>query len=270
MPLIRQNRNNVRRHLALLAKLIGCVALAACATRSPAPADHASPLAGAGQLVLVSSADWDATRGTLRRFERDGARWREVGSATAVMLGRSGAAWGTGLHARGSGHGPVKREGDGRAPAGAYRIGTAFGYTGAAATSLPYAAMEAGHWCIDVADSPLYNRIVHVRDVGQEAVTGSTEPMRRDLHADGDMRYALGFVIEHNPSSTPGAGSCIFAHLWREPGETTAGCTAMAEHSMRELLSWLDVRRAPVFVLLPETELRRLAATWDLPHAPTR
>ena len=29
--------------------------------------------------------------------------------------------------------------------------------------------------------------------VGTEAVAGSTEPMRRDLHANGDQRYKLGF-----------------------------------------------------------------------------
>src|SRR3546814_14689958 len=94
--------------------------------------------------------------------------------------------------------------------------------------------MQAGSWCMDVVDSPLYNRIVDARDVGDAAVEGSSEPMRRDLHNDGDQRYRSGFVIEHNPEARKGAGSCIFAHLWKAPGAPTAGCTAMADARSEE------------------------------------
>jgi L,D-peptidoglycan transpeptidase YkuD (ErfK/YbiS/YcfS/YnhG family) len=73
------------------------------------------------------------------------------------------------------------------------------------------------YYCVDVNASPLYNRIVDTRVVGKEAVVGSTEPMRRDIHLNGDQLYKMGFVIEHNSQGTPAAGSCIFAHLWRSP-----------------------------------------------------
>jgi len=238
--------------------------LAACAHVAPPPA---GPLHGAGQLVLVTTADWDADHGTLRRFERRDGAWHAVGEAAPVMVGRNGTAWGLGLHDA-QPDGPVKREGDGRAPAGAFAIGTAFGYGAQAGTALPYAAMDAGDWCIDVPASPLYNRIVDVRDVGADAVEGSTEPMRRDLHAGGDQRYRLGFVIEHNPRAVPGAGSCIFAHLWKSPTDATAGCTAMADPAMQALLGWLDPAREPVFVLLPIAEFHRLQPTWQLPPEP--
>jgi L,D-peptidoglycan transpeptidase YkuD (ErfK/YbiS/YcfS/YnhG family) len=238
--------------------------LAACAHVAP-PA--AGPLQGAGQLVLVTTPGWDADRGTLRRFGRVDGTWRLVGDAVPVMVGRNGTAWGLGLHAS-QPDGPVKREGDGRAPAGAFAIGTAFGYAADAETALPYAAMDAGDWCIDVPASPLYNRIVDARDVGEASVEGSTEPMRRDLHADGDQRYRLGFVIEHNTQAVPGAGSCIFAHLWKSPSDATAGCTAMADPAMQALLGWLDPARDPVFVLLPIAEFRRLQPNWQLPPEP--
>lgn len=250
---------------ALFAALV--LALPAC--RHAVPRADGTDWADSRQLVLVTSADWDATTGTLRRFERDAAgTWREAGGAAPVMLGRNGSAWGLGLHPA-QAEGPRKREGDGRAPAGAFSIGIAFGYGDEAGTALPYTAMDIDDWCIDASDSPLYNRIVDARDVGQAAVEGSTEPMRRDLHADGDVRYKLGFVVEHNPRAVPGGGSCIFAHLWRQPGEATAGCTAMAEPAMLELLDWLDPAQRPAFVLLPEAQYHRLAAAWDLPHPAT-
>lgn len=240
------------------------LALAACASMQATGESRA--WADAEQLVVVVTADWNAPNGELRRYERSGdsAAWREVGGAAPVTVGRAGSAWGIGLHPA-QPSGPQKREGDGRAPAGVFALGTAFGYANGVATALPYRAMSGSDYCIDVPASPLYNRIVDAREVGENAVAGSTEPMRRDLHADGDQRYRLGFVIEHNPNAQPGAGSCIFAHLWKAPGEPTAGCTAMADGVMEQLAGWLDPRRRPVFVLLPQSEYRRLHLSWTLP-----
>jgi L,D-peptidoglycan transpeptidase YkuD (ErfK/YbiS/YcfS/YnhG family) len=254
--------------LAALGLASGIAALAAGESTgdagSPVPAD---PLAGARQLVLVTTGSWDDHQGTLRRFERsaDAAPWREV-AAFDVSIGRNGSAWGIGLHdAADEDDGPRKREGDGRSPAGVFALGTAFGYAPAAASGLPYRAMQASDWCMDVPTSPHYNRIVDARQVGEAAVQGSSEPMRLDLHGQGDPRYRLGFVIGHNPGNVPQGGSCIFAHLWRTPGEPTAGCTAMADADMEAMLEWLDADRTPRFVLLPDAEYRRLAERWHWP-----
>jgi len=72
--------------IALLLSFAG--SLAACAT-----APTSTPLAGAEQLVLVTSAGWDAPRGSLRTFERAGDAWREIGGVREVTLGRTGSAW---------------------------------------------------------------------------------------------------------------------------------------------------------------------------------
>ncbi|HMM67001.1 MAG TPA: hypothetical protein PKC03_08680 [Dokdonella sp.] len=238
------------------------LAVLACgwAGASPAP-----DLSAAGQLVLVTTTDWNANQGTLRTFARTAQGWRAE-RFFPVSIGRAGSAWGIGLHPVQAGL--QKREGDGRSPAGIFTIGDAFGYAKQAPTALPYVAMAATDWCIDDVDSALYNRIVDAREVGDAAVAGSTEPMRRDLHADGDQRYELGFIIEHNRKATKGAGSCIFAHLWKAPGATTAGCTAMAETDMRNLLVWLRPDAHPLFMLLPLGEYRRLQAAWKLPDIP--
>lgn len=217
----------------------------------------------AKQLVLVTTPDWNADHGELRTFLRQDGRWHAQTRAIKVSIGRAGSAWGLGLHDTHAG--PRKREGDGRSPAGVFRLGTAFGYADTLRTALPYAAMQATHYCIDVTSSPLYNRIVDTREVGAAAVQGSTEPMRRDIHVDGDVRYKAGFVIEHNSAGLSGGGSCIFAHLWRKPGEATSGCTAMDEAAMQQLLRWLDPKQMPVFVLLPQAEYAKLAADWQLP-----
>lgn len=237
---------------------------AACAH---APAGDGTRWSQSQQMVVVVTPGWDAPRGELRAYERDAhGAWREAIARFPVVIGRTGAAWGTGLHDVPAGDGgPVKHEGDGRSPAGVFAIGEAFGYGADAATGLRYQALDANDWCVDVDGSPYYNRIVDSSDVGAAAVKDSTEPMRRDLHAGGDQRYRLGFVIDNNPRGERGAGSCIFGHLWKSPDSTTAGCTAMAPASMEALLRWLDAGKRPVFVLLPEAEYGRLQGAWKLP-----
>lgn len=248
---------NGRRLLLVLALL----ASAGCTHRA---AKTALPWRYARQAVVVTTADWNADHGTLQRFERSPGCWKAVGEPEPVEIGRSGSAWGIGLHAAPEA-GPVKREGDGRSPAGVFGIGDAFGYAATASTALPYQAMQESSYCVDVVDSPLYNRIVDTRVVGATAVAGATEPMRRDLHDNGDQRYRLGFVVEHNTSAVPKAGSCIFAHVWKSPESTTSGCTAMAATTMETVLSWLRPDARPIFILLPLPEYRRLQSAWDLP-----
>lgn len=255
----RLTRRLVRLKLLLLASLA-----AGCATDA-GPRTVLPESLQAGQLVVVTTPGWDSAGGQLRRFERSGAGWKLVEGEQPVMIGRAGSAWGLGLHPA-QANGPLKREGDGRSPAGVFRIGSAFGYAATADTRLPYQAMQVSHYCVDVSGSPLYNQIVDADVTGADAVAGSTEPMRRDLHANGDQRYRLGFVIEHNPAGQAMGGSCIFAHLWRSPTDATSGCTAMDAAVMERLLAWLRPESRPLFVLLPESEYQRLRQQWHLPE----
>ena len=242
--------------------LVGLVMVLIAAQVSAA--NEAEVVSRSAQMVLVITPDWDSSRAILRPFNRVDGHWQPVTGAQPVVIGKLGSAWGLGLHS--TQPGTQKREGDGRAPAGIFTIGSAFGYMQELATRLDYLPMSADDYCVDVSGSVLYNQIVNARKVGANAVAGSTEPMRRDLHADGDLRYKIGFVIEHNVTQQPGRGSCIFAHLWKSEDSTTAGCTAMDEPVLRALLDWLDPERDPLFVLLPRAESERLRDPWQLPE----
>lgn len=207
------------------------------------------------QLVVVTTRGWDAVDGTMRLYERDGNGWRRVGGDVPVVVGRTGMAWGRGEHSQG-GAGPVKREGDGKAPAGIFRLGTAFGFDPSAALRVPYRPLLASTECVDDTASRSYNRIV---ERTAEADWKSSEKMR------AIDQYRWGMVIEHNAGAVPGAGSCIFLHIWSGPSQGTAGCTAMAERDLDALLHWLDAKAAPRLVQLPEPEYARLRAAWSLP-----
>lgn len=251
----------IRRNRRMVAS--ACLALTTLLAIS-AQAGPSAPWDNAGQMVLVITPDWDSSSAVQYTFAREQGQWKSHGQPTPVGIGRAGSAWGIGLHPA-QAQGPQKREGDGRSPAGVFGVGMAFGYAQRAETALNYQPMSANHYCMDVDGSALYNQIVDRNEVGADAVRGSTEPMRLDLHSKGDPRYSQGFVIQHNPGNKPGAGSCIFAHLWRKSGESTAGCTAMPDTVMTDLLAWLQPDQHPVFVLLPQAEYARLRDDWKLP-----
>jgi len=182
------------------------------------------------------------------------------------MLGRSGLAWGRGLHSRqGIGGGRQKREGDGCAPAGIFAITALFGYAApdsafGRAAKLPYRQATPDLKAIDDPASVYYNRIVDQTSVAQPD-WASCEDMLRS-----DPRYAVGAVVAHNSEPpVPGSGSCIFLHVWAGDGVPTAGCTAMSLADMTAIAGWLDGAAAPLLVQLPRTEYERLREAWGLP-----
>lgn len=267
--------------LALEVWLVGLVGLASAlpadgARRGAAPpASGASPAAAPGQILLVVSPSWDSPIGTLRRFERTrdagGAgglgpqRFRPVGAPIPVSLGRAGLAWRSDEGAPAPPlPGPRKREGDGRAPAGALALGDAWGYAAAAppGTRLAYHAMTAEDRCVDDPAAPAYNQLLKAPPQPGDGGPpwASAEVLRR-----GDDLYRYLIVVRYNMDRPrPGAGSCIFIHLHSAPGAPTAGCTAMAEEDLRLLLRWLDPARRPLLVQLPAPALAAALPTYGL------
>ncbi|CAI3925412.1 D-peptidoglycan transpeptidase YkuD [Commensalibacter communis] len=216
------------------------------------------------QLILVLSDGWNVNHGMLFRFQYQHHHWISVGNPFTVSLGKNGVAWGAGmpkLHNKKT----IKTEGDMRSPAGIYQIGQSFGYAPKSNSSYPYQTLTKDDYCIDNSQSAYYNRIINQQQITFDPVKDSTEPMRRDIHLNGDQLYKLGFVLKYNPQNIPKAGSCIFVHLRQAATATTAGCTAMDEQNMEELLSWLDKHNDPVFILLPNDIYKQNIYKWDLP-----
>ena len=262
---------------AAAAGAVACLTAAAGAQGAPPGA-----VAGARQLVVVAASGWDDTTATLRRYARAArGAWRPVGAPVAVTLGRSGLAWGVGQGAAPNGA-PVKREGDGRSPAGAYPLLHGFGFAAdpaapaAPPAAVPYLALTPATVCVDDPASPAYNGVVE----GDSAGGGRWASAERMRAVAG---YRTGVVVGYNGAWTragalrartpnggrpaPGRGSCIFLHVWDGPGRPTAGCTAMDAAAMREVLAWLDPAARPMIVQLPSAALAARRRAWALPPA---
>jgi D-alanyl-D-alanine dipeptidase len=268
---------------------LACAALAACsskpasqpapapvqiadATAAPtidatAPSPATGPIPAGARLLLVStSPSWTATATELGLWQRASATapWTRVRSWRG-SLGHAGLAWGAGFHGAGAPPGrtgPVKREGDGASPAGVFALGPTFGYgpTPPANAKSSYTQVDDQWYCVDDPASTFYNQIVDLRTLDQKD-WNSAEEMRRK-----DVQYTWVIDVAHNRMGfVPKGGSCIFLHVWRSPGSSTTGCTAMEETDITALLADLDPAQTPVLVQLPAAEYAALAAAWQLP-----
>ena len=227
-------------------------------------ANAQQPLKSSTQALVVTTSDWSAVEGKLQRFERSDAhkKWKAVGEPVTVVVGKNGLGWGTGVvPVDPQAGGPIKKEGDGKAPAGVFRLSTAFGYAPQEQPgwTMPYVSLTPTVECVDDTASKFYNRILDRSSVNPD--WHSSEQMRRN-----DELYRWGIVVDHNANpNTPGGGSCIFMHIWRGPGQGTVGCTAMPQEKLEAVLGWLDPKKNPRLVQLPAAEYEKLRERWKLP-----
>lgn len=211
------------------------------------------------QVIAVVTPAWDSPTGRMWRLEREGASWHPVNEAVAVTVGHRGLGIGLGLHTDGLA-GPLKEEGDKRAPAGVFAIESAFGTKDRNSPRFPYRKTTTSDRWVDDPGSSHYNQWVGLGDPGIRQDWKSAEILRRP-----DGLYDLALVVGHNRGPVvQGRGSAIFMHRWYAPGRSTIGCTAMDPRHLRELFEWLDAGKRPVLVQAPRELLPRLGMTENL------
>jgi len=220
-------------------------------------------LKGHRQLLVVTASDWEVMQGNLQLYERlsDQLDWVATGESIPVVLGKTGLAWGIGLHSCDCKAMPYKMEGDLKSPAGIFSLGDAFGFAPRSEMThlkMEYIPLDRYTEAVDDPQSRYYNRIVNSMEVvsnWHSSEMMGTEPL-----------YALGMVINHNyPNPQLGAGSAIFLHIWNHEQSGTAGCTAMSKENVSSILSWLDSAKYPVLVQLPISTYHDLKKKWNLP-----
>ena len=252
----------MKTSLCLLGALVICLS-----GSLTAQASQHDPLTSATEVIVVVTPGWDSPEGTLRRFERRHPRgkWKAASAPIPVVVGKNGLGWGSGVVAMDEldrdAADPDKKEGDGRAPAGIFRLSKAFGYAAQPhpGWKMPYLTLTGAVECVDDTASRFYNQVVDRGAVAPD--WNSSEKMLRN-----DELYRWGILVDHNTSPTVAArGSCIFMHIWGGPRQPTVGWTAMPETELTNLLAWLDPSRGPLLVQLPLRRYQSLRKQWRLP-----
>jgi L,D-peptidoglycan transpeptidase YkuD (ErfK/YbiS/YcfS/YnhG family) len=245
-------------------------AIAVCLAVRPAQAKEPRAFASSTEIVVVTTSDWNSPEATLRRYERErpGNTWKALGEPITVVVGKNGLGWGSGLLTVGTPlrapSDPVKKEGDGKAPAGVFRLSKAFGYAPQEQPGwkMPYVSVTPSIECVDDSNSKFYNTLVDTKAISPDWGSHENEKMLRS-----DDLYRWGILVDHNANPpVAGGGSCIFMHIWRGPGQPTVGCTAMPQADLESLLGWLDPDRKPLLVQLPAAEYQAIRHRWHLPE----
>jgi D-alanyl-D-alanine dipeptidase len=218
------------------------------------------------QAVVVTTKNWKATSGEARLYERKSAKakWKAMGENFPVVVGRSGLAttredaWQMDLTSL---LGNLKREGDGKSPAGLFPLTFAFGSAEKPEQlTFPYRRVESQTECVDDVNSRHYNRVVGRLQVGIYDWKSSEKML--EIGAP----YELGVFVAHNSYPVvSGNGSCIFLHIWKDPATPTSGCTAMDRRDLELIVSRLDPQKHPYLVQLTESEYKDLRKAWNLP-----
>ncbi len=201
------------------------------------------------QLLVVSADGFENNQALLKTFERLNNKWTEVFKPIHVNLGRNGLGWGEGIirfkHQQNE---PIKMEGDGRSPAGLFRLATFFGYE-QHRFDFPYLQVDENTLCIDDSDSPYYNMIIQAKE---KSPFNSYEFMKRE-----DILYRRGITVMHNEKNVKKHGSCIFLHIQKAEGSPTSGCTSMSEEQLIKIMTWLKKEQNPLLLQLPEAYLQK-------------
>jgi L,D-peptidoglycan transpeptidase YkuD (ErfK/YbiS/YcfS/YnhG family) len=198
---------------------------------------------GADQLIVVSSPTADppppAYAATLRAYDRANA-----GSAWQEVVGPWQAETGYGHLVSPA----VRREGDGATPIGVFGVGATIYGNQPKPTGLHYAyhRLVCGDWWDEDPYSPSYNEFVHVACGVTPAFASWSEPLWTETVA-----YPYLVVIRFNMNPVHGGahapGSGIFLHSW--VGGATAGCVAIHESQLLEIVRWLKPSAHPIIAI---------------------
>jgi L,D-peptidoglycan transpeptidase YkuD (ErfK/YbiS/YcfS/YnhG family) len=225
------------------------------------PATAKIPFERSLQAVVVTTPDWNNVHGTAQLFERkDGhSKWKSISDQFPVVVGRNGLGEEPIFHHEKAFPPIVKREGDGRAPAGLFPLTFTFGIEDVS-SKVPFTKLDEFTECVDDTNSTFYNKIVNRMQVGNFDWKSSEKMFTVR------PQYDLGVFVAYNSyPAIPGNGSCIFLHIWKDADTGTAGCTAMARENLEKVVRWLDPTKNPYLVQMPEAEYNSLRKSLKLP-----
>lgn len=125
------------------------------------------------------------------------------------------------------------KEGDGKTPIGIFLFVKAFGILENPGTKMEYVQVNESHYWVDDSSSDYYNQFVSVGAVVKD--WQSAEHI-----CDYDESYNYVLATSYNLEQISGKGSAVFLHCLSEEARATAGCVAIPEGYMREIMKRVE------------------------------
>ena len=181
------------------------------------------------QLVVAINNNDSADKAIVIALEKVNKKWKIKLGPVQASIGRTGFA----LPGE-------KMEGDGKSPTGIFDLGQLYTYESSVNTSLPYIQTNSEDKWIDDPNHENYNS--HIR--------GNTTAKSFEHLKLSSIDYKYCMVIEYNTHPVvKGKGSAIFFHLADANYSPTAGCVAIKESDMDQILLWLDPNKQKAILM---------------------
>jgi L,D-peptidoglycan transpeptidase YkuD (ErfK/YbiS/YcfS/YnhG family) len=204
------------------------------------------------QVVLVTANSWRSTVGTVQVFERNKNSWTATQESVPAILGYGGLV-----------PGKNRIQGTGTTPTGTYAFTSAFGIKSDPGTKLNYIKVDKNDaWTYNPRVPSTYNIFQTVNKTwssyGNYVEILSTYRKQYNYVAVVDFNLPTGKITQGangvnrtDESANTGQGGGIFLHV--SNGTKTAGCIAIPEKAMKEILEWIDPKKNPVIVIRVES-----------------
>ncbi|MEK4030059.1 L,D-transpeptidase family protein [Pseudobacillus sp. FSL P4-0506] len=187
-----------------------------------------SAITDSSQFIVVEGKT-NHYQAVLRTYEKRGDTWVQT-YKTAAVIGKNGLS-------------QSKREGDGRTPVGLFPIGEGFGFAPKPANlNIRYTQTNNYHYWIDDPSSPDYNQWIYYR--------GNPNKRWKSYERLNHFLYKYAVIIKYNEKPIiTGKGSAIFLHRWRQSTSPTAGCVALNENHLLNVMRWIVPAKQPKIVI---------------------
>ena len=188
------------------------------------------------QLVVAINNNDSADKAIVVALEKVNKKWRIKLGPVQASIGRTGFAL------------PGEKiEGDGKSPTGIFDLGQLYTYEARVKTSLPFIQTNSEDKWIDDPNHENYN--THIR--------GNTNAKSFEHLNLSSIDYKYCMVIEYNTHPVvKGKGSAIFFHLATPNYDPTAGCVAIQESDMDQILLWLDPNKQKAILMGNKSHLQ--------------
>lgn len=204
------------------------------------------------QVVLVTANSWRSIIGNVQVFEKKNKSWLATQKPVRANLGYGGLV-----------PGDKRKQGTGTTPTGTYAFTSAFGIKSDPGTKLSYIKVDNNDaWTYNPKFPNTYNVFQTANknwsSYGNYVEILSSYKKQYNYVAILDFNLPNGKITEGangvnrtDQSANTSQGGGIFLHV--SNGTKTAGCIAIPERAMKEILEWLDPKKNPVIVIQVKT-----------------
>lgn len=164
------------------------------------------------QIIVVAAEGQEAM---LCFYQKESAGDWQLVLETEALIGENGLG--------------KRKEGDKKTPTGIYQFTKAFGILENPDTKMEYTQVNGNNYWVDDARSKYYNKFISMNEVVQDWTSA-------EHICEYGEAYHYVLATSYNISGIPGAGSAVFLHCTDENMESTAGCVAVPEIYMKQII----------------------------------